>query len=449
MTITSPEGLQFLETIFPMERAVLSRELSLKEIERFQSAPKNSQTATPKTPLEVFVHGALCVAYSGQCLTSESLGQRSANRGECAQACRMPYEILVDGEVKDLGEHRYLLSPQDLAAVDLIPDLIRAGVVSFKIEGRLKTPEYVAAVTRVYRKAIDAALEPQPNPAPTSTPQDRYELEMTFSRGLTTGWLAGTDHPYLTHGKFGKKRGPFLGTITEAQNGWIRLDTPPSAQTPPLKAGDGIVFDAGENRDLEQGASIWKIENDRIVFHKSFSSINWSRIRPGITLYKTADPALDSEIRKFWKNAKPSLSKTPLHITITGQPGRPHSTSHHQKLGKSIHSTNPHPPHRGHQTPSHHRNSPKTTFPPRRNPFRTSLPRQLTHRQLPPPPLRPQPTPPRPIAKIEASTRSHTPAHFKANIPTPNLYPTLSEIPPQPSRPSPSLPAPFHNWKVP
>ena len=322
MTITSPEGLAFLETLFPMERAVLARELSVKEIEKFSGA---------STPIEVFVHGALCVAYSGQCLTSESLGQRSANRGECAQACRMPYEIVVDGITQDLGEHRYLLSPQDLAAVDLIPDLVRAGVKSFKIEGRLKTPEYVAAVTRVYRKALDAcavAGDSSPRqllgiPAPTITPEDKYTLEMTFSRGLTTGWLAGTNHPYLTHGKFGKKRGPFLGTIIEAQNGWIRLDTPPSQQTPPLKAGDGIVFDAGENRDLEQGASIWKIENDRIIFHRTYSGINFDRIRPGVTLYKTADPALESEIRKFWQSAKPKIKKTPIHITLTGQPGEP------------------------------------------------------------------------------------------------------------------------------
>ena len=321
MTITSPEGLAFLESIFPMERAVLARELSVKEIEKFSSSD---------TPIEVFVHGALCVAYSGQCLTSESLGQRSANRGECAQACRMPYEIVVDGVTQDLGEHRYLLSPQDLAAVDLIPDLVRAGVKSFKIEGRLKTPEYVAAVTRVYRKALDACVavagdsSPRPLlgiPAPTITPEDKYALEMTFSRGLTTGWLAGTNHPYLTHGKFGKKRGPFLGTITEAQNGWIRLDKPPSEQIPPLKAGDGIVFDAGENRDLEQGASIWKIENDRIIFHRTFSGINFDRIRPGVTLYKTADPALESEIRKFWQSAKPKIKRIPLHLTITGRPG--------------------------------------------------------------------------------------------------------------------------------
>ena len=328
MTITSPEGLAFLETLFPMERAVLSRELSISEIQKFNSSLLTDHLAL-STPLEVFVHGALCVAYSGQCLTSESLGQRSANRGECAQACRMPYEIIVDGEVQDLGEHRYLLSPQDLAAVDLIPDLIKAGVVSFKIEGRLKTPEYVAAVTRVYRKAIDAHVAGACSPSPSSeisvptTKEDRYELEMTFSRGLTTGWLAGTNHPYLTHGKFGKKRGPFLGTIIEAQNGWIRLDTPPSAQNPPLKAGDGIVFDAGENRDLEQGASIWKIENDRIIFHRTFSGINFDRIRPGVTLYKTSDPALESSIRKFWQNAKPKQHKTPIHLIVSGKAGEP------------------------------------------------------------------------------------------------------------------------------
>ncbi|MBJ7396855.1 MAG: U32 family peptidase, partial [Akkermansiaceae bacterium] len=180
MTITSPEGLAFVERLFPLERAVLARELSIKEIEKFKAS-----SIETNTPLEVFVHGALCVAYSGQCLTSESLGQRSANRGECAQACRMPYEIVVDGETRDLGAVRYLLSPQDLAAVDLIPDLVRAGIKSFKIEGRLKSPEYVSAVTRVYRKALDAAMSRTES---LITNTDRYELEMTFSRGLSTGW---------------------------------------------------------------------------------------------------------------------------------------------------------------------------------------------------------------------------------------------------------------------
>ena len=101
------------------------------------------------------MHGALCVAYSGQCLTSEALGGRSANRGECAQACRMPYELISDGKTVPLGDRRYLLSPQDLAGLEVLPELVRSGVASLKIEGRLKAPEYVANVTRVYREALD------------------------------------------------------------------------------------------------------------------------------------------------------------------------------------------------------------------------------------------------------------------------------------------------------
>ena len=312
MTITSPDGLAFVESLFPLERAVLARELSIREIEKFQSSSVHTHA-----PLEVFVHGALCVAYSGQCLTSESLGQRSANRGECAQACRMPYEIVVDGETRDLGPVRYLLSPQDLAAVDLIPDLVRAGVKSFKIEGRLKSPEYVSAVTRVYRKALDAAMEEKES---TITAADRYALEMTFSRGLSTGWFAGTNHPYLTHGKFGKKRGPLLGEIIDCGPGWIRLGNLTGV---PFTAGDGVVFDAGENRDLEQGARIWVIEGDRLIFHLTYSGINFDRIKPGHTLYKTSDPKLDSELRRFWQNTRPPEKKSALHLVVCGKPGEP------------------------------------------------------------------------------------------------------------------------------
>src|SRR5205814_1861427 len=109
-------------------------------------------------PLEVFAHGALCVAYSGQCLTSEALGGRSANRGQCAQACRLPYELVVDGRLRDTGDRHYLLSPQDLAAHDLIQPLVKLGVAAFKIEGRLKSAEYVAMTSQTYRAAIDAAV---------------------------------------------------------------------------------------------------------------------------------------------------------------------------------------------------------------------------------------------------------------------------------------------------
>ncbi|MEM0896241.1 MAG: U32 family peptidase [Verrucomicrobiota bacterium] len=318
MTITSPDGLRFVENLLPLKRAVLARELSVGEIQKFhagEDAPKR-EDAKSRTPLEVFVHGALCVAYSGQCLTSESLGQRSANRGECAQACRMPYELIVDGMKKELGEHRYLLSPQDLAAIDLIPDLLAAGVKSYKIEGRLKSPEYVAAVTRAYRKALDGATGIEKE---VVTPEDHYALEMTFSRGLTTGWLGGTNHPYLTHGRFGKKRGPLLGTIAAIGKSWLSLSERTGI---PVKAGDGIVIDEGLDRNEEQGARIFRTEGERIYFDRR-CQIDFSRLKPGQAVHKTSDPVLDSRLRKYWQNTKLKETKNALRLTVSGSPGRP------------------------------------------------------------------------------------------------------------------------------
>ncbi len=151
MTITSAAGIEFAREL-GCSLVVLARECSIAEIAKMDSALRAASAALP---LEVFVHGALCVAYSGQCLTSEALGGRSANRGECAQACRMPYDLISDGAPVPLGDRRYLLSPQDLAGLELLPDLVRAGVASLKIEGRLKSPEYVANITRIYRQALD------------------------------------------------------------------------------------------------------------------------------------------------------------------------------------------------------------------------------------------------------------------------------------------------------
>src|ERR1043165_7160028 len=141
-TTTAPEQMELLKEL-GFSRVVLARELSIAEIRKIKAATDME--------LEVFAHGALCVAYSGQCLTSEALGGRSANRGACAQACRLPYDLVVDGKIRDLGNQKYLISPQDLAAYELIPELMDL-VVSLKIEGRLKTAEYVAATTRTYRK---------------------------------------------------------------------------------------------------------------------------------------------------------------------------------------------------------------------------------------------------------------------------------------------------------
>ena len=320
MTISSPEGLNFLHRELGLDRAVLARELSLRELKRFDD----------QVPLEVFVHGALCVAYSGQCLTSEALGQRSANRGECAQACRMPYELVVDGEDRELGDRRYLLSPQDLAAVDQIPKLLEQGVLSFKIEGRLKSPEYVAAVTSVYRKAIAAALAGRPQQA---SEEDRYSLEMTFSRGLSSGWLEGTDHPKLTHGRFGKKRGAFIGEVDDTGRDWVAVD---AFQTP-VKPGDGIVFDTGGDTNQETGGFVYEVNGTQLGLGRG--KIDTRDIPIGAKVWKTADPALEKQLRKSF-SGKLERRREILDLQVQGRAGEPLELSA-PKLGLLVRSEMP------------------------------------------------------------------------------------------------------------
>lgn len=302
MTITSPEGVAFAREL-GLERVVLSRELSLRELEKFDD----------DMPLEVFVHGALCVAYSGQCLTSESLGQRSANRGECAQACRMPYELVVDGTTRDLGDKRYLLSPQDLAAVEEIPALLERGVISFKIEGRLKSPEYVAAVCQVYRRALDDAMQRRQHRV---APEERYQLEMTFSRGLFTGWMHGVDHQQLVSARFGKKRGPFVGRIEHVGRDFVEV-----AAKVPLHPGDGVVFDTGGDTNAEQGGRIYQVSKGRLFFERG--KINFDKLNPGDRVWKTDDPALEKRLRQSFTARIEPRNRTAIDLIVRGRAGEP------------------------------------------------------------------------------------------------------------------------------
>jgi putative protease len=308
MTITSPEGLELAREL-GLTRAVLARELSMRELKRFPTA---------EFPVEVFVHGALCVAYSGQCLTSESLGQRSANRGECAQACRLPYQLLVDGRPKDLGDKTFLLSPQDLAGIEEIPELIRLGVASFKIEGRLKSPEYVAAVTRVYRDAIDRAVASigLENKKAGEIPEaDWYSLEMTFSRGLFSGWLHGVNHQQLVDGRCGKKRGAFIGFIQKVGKDFVEVDSAVE-----VKAGDGVVFDAGADTEHEQGGRIYEVRLRR--FHFRNGQIDFQQVRVGDRLWKTDDPALNRQLRQTFAR-DPEPVRNLIDMEVSGAKGTP------------------------------------------------------------------------------------------------------------------------------
>jgi putative protease len=346
MTVTSLAGVEFCRDL-GCQLVVLARECSLGEIAKIRAG-------APAMPLEVFVHGALCVAYSGQCLTSESLGGRSANRGECAQACRMPYELVADGQPVPLGDRRYLLSPQDLAGREILPEIIRAGVASLKIEGRLKSPEYVASITRIYRQALDqlatgeARGDGQPvaqlptEPPAAAGPADQYEMEMSFSRGLFTGWFGGTDNRRLVHARFGKKRGVLLGEVIRLVRDGVVLEL-----AAPLKLGDGVVFDAGRPEDKEEGGRVYEIrelpaasrglksEGRSVEVRFGYGDIDFSRVHVGDKLWKTNDPELDRRLRQSFAGEVPRFQR-PLAMETHGLAGKPLTLMVRDDLGNVV-----------------------------------------------------------------------------------------------------------------
>ena len=236
MSVTGAEGVRLAKEL-GCSRVILARELSLREVAKIRE--------TSELPVEVFVHGALCVAYSGQCLTSEALGGRSANRGECAQACRLPYEIVSDGEVHDLGPIKYLLSPQDLAAHDLIPQLVEIGVASLKIEGRLKTPEYVANITRHYREAIDAAVAGR---ADAIDPDAVREMELSFSRGFSHGFFDGNNHKVLVRGDYARSAGSSSARSPPSWETGSGSTSPPPSSRATAWSSTAMTAKASRNR---------------------------------------------------------------------------------------------------------------------------------------------------------------------------------------------------------
>ena len=315
MTLSSAECIQVAEEL-GIERVVLPRELSIREIAKLRKSTR--------VELEAFVHGALCVAYSGQCLTSESLGGRSANRGQCAQACRLPYDLICDGEEVDLGDQKYLLSPQDLAAYDLTPDLIAAGVCSFKIEGRLKTPEYVANITRHYRQAIDAAVRGKPVEL---TRDEVREMELSFSRGFSPGWLNGDDHKMLVPGLSSSKRGVLLGEITQFKGARIEIRL-----AGPVARGDGIVFDGDRAAKAEQGGRVYGIyirgrseeaaTGGLVELEFQRDSLDFNQLHVGQRLWKTDDPQLTARLRKTFTGPDP-LRKRSVVFDVCAVVGAP------------------------------------------------------------------------------------------------------------------------------
>jgi len=229
MTVHNLAGVRAMEAM-GFSRVVLSRELSLKDIRYI--------CTNSRAEIEVFIHGALCVCYSGQCLMSSLIGGRSGNRGRCAQPCRLPY-TLVDGQGEDvLGEEagKYLLSPRDLNTIELLPELIDAGVASLKIEGRMKRPEYVAVVVDTYRRAVDSYLSGEGYTVPAA---DKRSLAQIFNRDFTTAYLKDRPGRNMMSDRRPNNRGILAGRVVRMDYGSRRVTVHLSDA---LQEGDQVDF---------------------------------------------------------------------------------------------------------------------------------------------------------------------------------------------------------------
>lgn len=350
MTISSPEAARFAAAL-GVTRVVVPRELSVEEVRRFAEG-------TP-LELEVFIHGALCVSWSGQCLTSAAWSGRSANRGECAQSCRLPYRLVVDGEARDLGEVAYLLSPKDLAGVRAVAPLAAVGVHSLKIEGRQKNATYVASATRLYRRLVDGLSDPAHEPG---AQDDLLRASLAYTRGFSDGFLGGSNHQDLVEGRFPKHRGVLLGRVASVLPGAVLVEPmddgrpwtgalaagareapqgEPSAalhgyggdaasgpRHAPLepRAGMGVVFDAGRPEDQgEPGGPVFHVDalgGGRWRLGFGTPGPDLARVAPGQRVWVTSDPALQREVAREVAGSEPE-GRVPVRLEVSGALGRP------------------------------------------------------------------------------------------------------------------------------
>ncbi|UGV41984.1 DUF3656 domain-containing protein [Methanococcoides orientis] len=299
MTIHNSEGVRFLEDL-GVKRVVLAREMSLEEIKAVKQASN--------IEIETFVHGALCISYSGQCLLSSMIGGRSGNRGHCAQPCRKMYELEKDGELIDT-DGPYLLSPKDLNTTEMVPHLIEAGVDSFKIEGRMKRPEYVAGVVSTYRRLIDRYMA-DPDSYFVS-PEESLVLEQLFNREFTDVYLEGTSRTGMMSREQPYNRGVVAGTVVGYNGDDRRIIVELSTE---LELGDGIgaegLENAGENitRIVLDGKEVDSATEGDVVEIPFFE-----QVRSGSFIYRTMDRSLMDSLKKTFISPKP-IRKVPVKL---------------------------------------------------------------------------------------------------------------------------------------
>lgn len=267
----TPEKVRFLADA-GFRQVVLARELSLQEIRRIHEA-------CPETPLEVFVHGALCVSYSGQCYVSQACFGRSANRGECAQFCRLPFS-LVDADGKTIVRDKHLLSLKDLNQSEVLEDLLDAGASSLKIEGRLKDVSYVKNVTAAYRSKLDAIFARRKEYVRASSGTCRFDftprLDKSFSRGFTHYFLQGRDQE-ISSFDTPKSLGEEMGTMKEQRGNYLTV-----AGVKPFHNGDGVCF-------LDEQGRLQGFRINRVDGNKLYPAGDVPRIKPRTRLFRNFD----------------------------------------------------------------------------------------------------------------------------------------------------------------
>jgi putative protease len=321
MSLTEPRGIA-LAARLGVRRVIMPRELSVEELGMVAAQ-------CPGVELEVFVHGALCISFSGQCLASASLGGRSANRGWCAQPCRLPYGLLAPGRSVVAAPGGCPLSPADLAGHERLGALLRAGVRCFKIEGRLKPARYVAAAVGFYRRALDAALAGGGH-SPTSAEME--ELALSFSRGFTRGWLDGPDHAGLVGERQAAGKGVLVGKVAGG-----RVARGILAQlNAPVKPGDGLLVATGG--EDEPAGRVYQVlpRSDGQTELRFAETLHWpEELRPGTTIWKTSDPAIDRRLDALAAAESPVRTE-PLDASLRAVVGGPLQLTLRDQRGNEV-----------------------------------------------------------------------------------------------------------------
>lgn len=317
MTIHNAAGVELLKS-YGLSRVVVARELTLEDIK--------SIAQQTDLELEMFIHGALCICYSGQCLMSSMIGGRSGNRGKCAQPCRMKYKLVDQwGQEIDYGNKgEHLLSPRDLNTLLYLPQIVQSGVTSLKLEGRMKRPEYVATVIRIYRRCLDRSLADPENYEVHD--EELRDLAQIFNRDFTSGYLFGNPGADLMSYKRPNNRGLFLGRITKINLQKNRITLKLSE---PLAVNDGI--EVWVSKGGQQGFQVTKMwfkerEIKEAVSGQEISIEIYGKklraIKVGDRVFKTHDEALISQALKSIK-AGAEKRKIPIKARVQAREGEP------------------------------------------------------------------------------------------------------------------------------